>query len=134
MTNQRKDHNIWSAVSYDDAHAARAWLRELGFEDGILVPNDPNQPEGAIMHSEMLWPEGGRVMVHSGAEKEPEFAMPRGSGRVYVVVDDPDAVYARAQKLGARMVRELEDTDYGSRGFSIADPEGNTWSFGTYAG
>jgi uncharacterized glyoxalase superfamily protein PhnB len=28
----------------------------------------------------------------------------------------------------------MEDTDYGSRGFSIADEEGNRWSFGTYAG
>ena len=121
-------------MSYDDAHAARAWLRELGFEDGILVPQNPDDPNGPIMHSEMLWPEGGRVMVHSGAEKAPEFAMARGSGRAYVVVDDPDAVYARAQQLAARIVRDLEDTDYGSRGFSIADAEGNTWSFGTYAG
>ena len=28
----------------------------------------------------------------------------------------------------------MEDTDYGSHGFSIADAEGNAWSFGTYAG
>jgi uncharacterized glyoxalase superfamily protein PhnB len=29
-------------------------------------------------------------------------------------------------------VRELIDTDYGSREFSVRDPEGNLWSFGTY--
>ncbi len=28
----------------------------------------------------------------------------------------------------------MEETDYGSRGFSVADVEGNRWSFGTYAG
>ena len=28
---------------------------------------------------------------------------------------------------------ELTDTDYGSRDFSVRDPEGNVWSFGTYA-
>jgi uncharacterized glyoxalase superfamily protein PhnB len=40
--------------------------------------------------------------------------------------------------LGAGVVmvgqhsRELEDTDYGSREYSVRDPEGNLWSFGTY--
>jgi len=29
---------------------------------------------------------------------------------------------------------ELNDTDYGSREFSVRDPEGNLWSFGTYRG
>jgi len=31
-------------------------------------------------------------------------------------------------------VRELHRTDYGSDEFALADPEGNLWSFGTYAG
>ena len=48
--------------------------------------------------------------------------------------DDPDAVWAKAEALGARVLRPMEDTDYGSRGFSIADAEGNSWSFGTYSG
>jgi len=29
-------------------------------------------------------------------------------------------------------VRDLQDTDYGSREYSVRDPEGNVWSFGTY--
>jgi uncharacterized glyoxalase superfamily protein PhnB len=48
--------------------------------------------------------------------------------------EDPAAVFARAQRLGATVLRPMEDADYGSRGFSIADAEGNTWSFGTCAG
>jgi uncharacterized glyoxalase superfamily protein PhnB len=28
----------------------------------------------------------------------------------------------------------MSETDYGSRGFSVKDAEGNRWSFGTYAG
>ena len=27
---------------------------------------------------------------------------------------------------------EITDADYGSRDFSVRDPEGNVWSFGTY--
>lgn len=126
----RPDHNIWVGISYDDPHAARAWLRELGFDDGLEVAGE--EP-GQVQHSEMLWPEGGRVMVHSRARGGP-FESRRGGSIVYVVCDDPDAVHARATRLGATFVRPLEETDYGSRGFSIEDVEGNSWSFGTYAG
>jgi uncharacterized glyoxalase superfamily protein PhnB len=37
-------------------------------------------------------------------------------------------------KSGATLVRELNDTDYGSHEFACRDPEGNLWSFGTYRG
>jgi uncharacterized glyoxalase superfamily protein PhnB len=127
----RTDHNIWTGLTYDDPIAARAWLAALGFEEGILVRDEQ---AGAVHHSEMLWPEGGRVMVSSRGKGDDTFSVPRGAGSVYVVVDDADAVYQRAKQLGAPMLREMENTDYGSRGFSIADAEGNRWSFGTYAG
>jgi uncharacterized glyoxalase superfamily protein PhnB len=119
-----------SAATYDDALAARAWLTTLGFTEGVLVAD----VEGTVQHSEMLWPEGGRVMVSSRGRADDTFAVARGAASVYVVVDDPDAVYARAQQLQAVVVRPMEETDFGSRGFSIKDPEGNRWSFGTYAG
>lgn len=48
------------------------------------------------------------------------------------MVDDPDAHHDRAQAAGARIVRELEDMEYGSREYSARDLEGNLWSFGTY--
>lgn len=127
----RTSHSIWPGISYDDPHAARAWLRRLGFEEGILVEDVSG---GVVTHSEMLWPEGGRVMVHSRGKEDETFGTPRGGASVYVVVDDPDAVHARAQELGATVLRPMETTDYGSRGFSISDVEGNRWSFGTYAG
>jgi uncharacterized glyoxalase superfamily protein PhnB len=48
------------------------------------------------------------------------------------VTPDPDPQYARSRAAGAKIVRELEDMPYGSREFSVRDPEGNLWSFGTY--
>ncbi|AKU18685.1 VOC family protein [Luteipulveratus mongoliensis] len=129
---ERKDSNIWPGLSYDDAIAARAWLKALGFEDGTLVQGDDGT---AVHHSEMLWPEGGRVMVSTrGTETGSDFDTTPGSGQIYVVTADPDAVWQRARELGAQVVRDLADSDYGSRGFSIKDTEGNRWSFGTYAG
>ena len=50
----------------------------------------------------------------------------------YVVVPDADAHHARAVAAGARVVRALADEDYGGRGYSCRDPEGQMWSFGTY--
>ena len=129
--NPRKDVNIWPGITANDALALRDWLTRLGFEPGILVEGDA---PGEVLHSEMLWPDGGRVMIHSNGKGDGTFDSPTGSTGVYVVVTDPDAVYARAQDLGATVVRDMAEEDYGSRGFSIADPEGNTWSFGTYAG
>ncbi|MDQ6716596.1 MAG: glyoxalase, partial [Actinomycetota bacterium] len=85
--------------------------------------------------SEMVWrPEGGRVMVHSRGKADDTFETVRGRANVYVVCDDPDAVLERATRVGATLTRPMEDSDYGSRGFSVADAEGNSWSFGTYAG
>ncbi|MDQ3053845.1 MAG: glyoxalase, partial [Actinomycetota bacterium] len=43
-------------------------------------------------------------------------------------------VYERAVAGGAEVAREMEEADYGSRGFTVRDPEGNLFSFGTYRG
>ncbi|MCU1447975.1 MAG: putative enzyme related to lactoylglutathione lyase, partial [Acidimicrobiales bacterium] len=40
----------------------------------------------------------------------------------------------RATKAGAEIVLPIKDEDYGSRGFTARDPEGNLWTFGTYRG
>ena len=57
-----------------------------------------------------------------------------GNDCVYVDCDDPDALFERAVARGAEVVRGLTDEDYGSRGFTVRDPEGNLWSFGTFDG
>ncbi|WP_132992833.1 VOC family protein [Gordonia zhaorongruii] len=131
MNTTRKDMNIWAGITCDDPLAEREWLTALGFEPGILVEGDG---DGEVIHSEMLWPDGGRVMISSRSKADKTFSSPTGAGNLYVVVADPDAVHAKATQLGATLVRDMAEEDYGSRGFSIADPEGNTWSFGTYAG
>ena len=51
-----------------------------------------------------------------------------------MVTDDPDGLFVRATAAGGKVLRELHDTDYGSRDFAVLDPEGNHWSFGTYRG
>ena len=102
--------------------------------EGIVVPGGAGTPaEGEITHSELLWPEGGRVMVASTRAVDDHATGDRAC--LYVVTDHPDEVHARAVELGAEITRPLGDQNgYVSREFSMKDPDGNAWSFGTYGG
>ena len=74
-------------------------------------------------------------MLGSSSRTESSIAeLPAGTGSVYVVTDSPDELFARAEAAGATVIRGLTDQDYGSREFTVRDPEGVFWSFGTYAG
>lgn len=130
MVSGVRQQSIWASVVSDDAPALRDWLVALGFTEDLLIPG---QREGAIHHGQLDWPEGGRVMLSSTGER----ATPcrPGTCSLHVVTADPDAVWARAQAVGAVVVHELTDQhDYPSREFTVADPDGNHWTFATFAG
>ena len=126
---------VWPGLHYRDGQAALKFLTEgLGF---TLVVSYPGAAEGSIAHAELTWPFGGGIMMGSSdAKAEPdEFtALADRTQSVYLVHDDPDSLIGRAIGAGAVVVRGLEDSDYGSRGFTVKDPEGNLWSVGTYRG
>jgi uncharacterized glyoxalase superfamily protein PhnB len=123
----------WPTLSYRDAPAAIRFLVEaFGFKEHLVVPGEA---EGEVVHCEMVWPEGGGVMLGSTVRSVGEVeATAEGAGSVYVVTDRPDEIHAQCTARGAVEIRGLRDEDYGSRGFTVADPEGNRWSFGTYRG
>ena len=114
-------------LRYQDAKGVIDFLeRAFGFERKAVMEND----DGTIGHAELIHGRG-MVMIGSAGIGDPQFDTGRAS--IYVVVDDPDALFARATGAGAEVVMPLTDTDYGSRDFGVNDPEGNRWSFGTYA-
>ena len=120
---------FYPVLRYRDARAAIDWLCEaFGFERSVVHEG----PDGTIAHAE-LGLGAGRVMLGSARESAEPFTREPGQTVVYVVVDDPDAHHDRAKAAGARIVYELTDQDYGSRDYAAEDPEGNVWSFGTYA-
>ena len=132
MTDPAHLPHIFPGMRYADAPAAIAWLcRAFGFEQQFVVPG----PEGTIAHAQ-LKRGNGVVMLGSSSSGALDMKTPKEAGAVtsaiYVYVDDVDAAYAQAKEAGAEMVRELDDTDYGSREFCCKDPEGFAWSFGTY--
>ena len=124
--------SIVPCLSYRDAPAAIAWLKQaFGFTEVMVVPG----PDDTIAHAQLAF-DGGMVMVGSIRDDELQMRTPCDLGgitqSIYIVVEDTDAHYARAVEAGAEIVRELEDTPYGSRDYSARDPEGHLWNFGTY--
>ena len=134
-TEQKIVVGVWPTLVYRDGQAALKFLTEgLGFTQICLYAGDT---EGSIAHSELAWPPGGGVMVSSvGRQREQDdFSwLAEHPQSVYLVHDDPDRLLARAIAAGAVVVRGLRDEDYGSRGFTVKDQEGNLWSVGTYRG
>jgi uncharacterized glyoxalase superfamily protein PhnB len=122
--------SIWASVVSEDALALRDWLLTLGFAQDLLIPGES---EGSIHHCQLDWPEGGRVLVSSTDERSTPCRP--GTSSLHVVCSDPDAVMARALELGTMVVHPVVDqTDYPSRDFTVADPDGNHWTFATFAG
>lgn len=128
-TSGNRQQGIWANVVSTDASALRAWLLDLGFTEDLMIPGDGE----AIHHCQLDWPEGGRVLLSSTGER-PTPCLP-GAAWLHVVTADPDTVFARARARGDVIVHDLTDqTDYTSRDFTVADPEGNYWTFATFAG
>lgn len=125
---------VWPALTFRDAKAMSKFLVEaFGFQETAMYTREDDP--SIVVHAELRWPLGGGVMFGSACKDESEFGkrVP-GNDSTYVVCEDPDALLERATAAGAEVLRGLRDEDYGSRGFTVRDPEGNLWSFGTYWG
>jgi uncharacterized glyoxalase superfamily protein PhnB len=123
------------ALRYTNAPAAIDWLCDvLGFTRHAVFEGK----NGTIEHAELSL---GNGMIMLGSAKDDEhgrrFKSPSEVGGMetqsaYIFVPDADAVHARAVAAGADIIRHIQDTPYGSREFALRDPEGHSWSVGTY--
>lgn len=123
--------DIIPALAYRDAPAAIRWLaRAFGFRERLVVPG----PDGRIEHAEMSLGDGVIMLGSAKAERSwmSPLDLPASNQAVFVYVEDVDAHHERAKAEGAEIIQPLEDTSYGSRGYSARDPEGHQWTFGTY--
>jgi uncharacterized glyoxalase superfamily protein PhnB len=131
-----KEPTVFHSLSYDDAPAAVAFLTTaFGFvENGVYTdPDDPTK----VLHAQLDWPPGGGIMLGSSRRGDDTWVDSTGRSQCYCVTEtdeDVDALYDRAMAAGATSVRPPEDQDYGGRGCTLRDPEGNQWSFGSYRG
>jgi uncharacterized glyoxalase superfamily protein PhnB len=128
-------HAIIPTFRYDDAHAAITFLCDaFGFERHVVYPDE----DGGVAHAQLTL---GGAMIMLGTTRDDAFGQHqrppsqlggKNSSSLYIVVADADAAWDRARAAHARVVMPLEDWDHGGRGFTVADPEGVLWSFGTF--
>jgi uncharacterized glyoxalase superfamily protein PhnB len=118
--------NVFPSFRYRDAAGAIAWLVDVrGFE----VRAVHEAADGSVAHAELSH---GSGLIMLGTDRDDAFGGRVGGGFTYIAVEGVDGLYERAVAKGADVLKEITDTDYGSRDFSVRDPEGNVWSFGTY--
>jgi PhnB protein len=122
---------IWAGAFYEDALGAIRFLVDtFGFQEQLVV----TAADGTtVVHSQLRWPEGGVVQVGT-YDPTNVFTHAPGQQSLYVVTADPDVVWQRCRELGLEVIREPHAPDHDPAGlsFSLRDPEGNIWSFGTY--
>jgi uncharacterized glyoxalase superfamily protein PhnB len=120
--------NLSPVFRYTDAPAAMDWLvRAFGF----TIRSDHRTPDGGVAHADLLFGSNS-IGVSSASMSPPGSPWARVRQGLYVCVSDPDAAHDRAVAAGAEIVSPLEDHDYGSRDFTLRDPGGHLWAFGTY--
>ena len=123
-------------LAYRDCPAGIDWLiNVLGFTRHAVVPDEA----GDIMHAELRF--GSTFLMLGSSKKDGRdwLGAPISPTTLAIFAGERaavDAIHARVQKDGARMVRELSYTSYGehggSYGFTCLDAEDNRWSIGTY--
>lgn len=118
----------WQTLSFRDTEAMTTWLRAVGFTEHATYRDE--QDPAVVVHAEWLWPGGGGIMF--GTARPGTVLEGTGPSAAYLVTDDPDRAFTAAVDAGGTVVREMVDQDYGGRGGSVLDPEGNHWSFGSY--
>jgi len=121
---------VFPGLRYRDPAAAIDWLgKAFGLTEHFVARGD----DGTIHHAELAWGDSFVMLGAHSDGSDGRLALPSGQGQLYLVVapDEIDAHYERAVAAGAQVVRKLEDLGY-DRGYTVTDPEGNSWSFGSY--
>jgi uncharacterized glyoxalase superfamily protein PhnB len=120
---------FYPAVLYRDADAGMKWLEDVL---GCERREEHRDDDGNVIHAELIF-RGVIVMVGTaGVGREPFRSLPAVGRLLYCGIDDVDALHKRVRAAGGDIALEITDTDYGSRDFTVRDPEGNLWAFGTY--
>jgi uncharacterized glyoxalase superfamily protein PhnB len=128
---------IIPSTRYKDAPGAIEWLcRVFGFAKHAVYEG----PNGTIAHAELTLG-GGLFMLGSESNGHEAYtrtmvSLEETGGRETValclIVEDCDAVYARAMEAGAAIVDPLREPGHGGKSFACRDVEGHVWWVGSY--
>ncbi len=131
-------HEIIPNLRYTDAPRAIDFLcAAFGFERKAVYLN---QSDPAVVdHAQLVWSDR-MIMISSVTDSEYARAASMttaakaggATASLYLTIEDVDAHAERARAAGATIILEPMKQDYGGRGYSASDSEGNAWSFGSY--
>ena len=131
-------HEIIPNLRYHDAPRAIEFLcAAFGFERRAVYLSETDTT--LVQHAQLTWADR-MVMIYSVSDTEYARAartrtVAEAGGPtigLYMIVEDVDAHAERARAAGAEIMLAPKDQEYGGRGYSARDPEGNVWSFGSY--
>ena len=92
----------------------------LAIGDSLLMLSDEFS-EHSREHASEGWPRSPKTLRGS-------------SGSLYVYVSDAEAVFARAEAEGVRVISPVRDREWGDHVGSFEDPFGHIWNVATYVG
>ena len=105
----------------------------FGAKERMRMPGPPGQPD-SIGHAEIEI--GDSVIMLSDEFPDMGSKGPSHYGGspvgLSVYVEDVDAAFERAVKLGAKVLRPVENQFYGDRSGQFEDPFGHTWYVATH--
>jgi lactoylglutathione lyase len=126
VTVKRLTPNLYT----DDVESAvKFWVERMDFEITVEVPE-----EGGIAFAAL---QSGNIELMYGSyaslDREPGVAgsYQRGTGFLFIEVDDLDAVHAAMQ--GVPIVLPVHKTFYGATEFTVKDPAGHLITFAHFA-
>ena len=114
-------HNIEESVGW--------YCATLGFETRYVhegEDEDEDEDEDEAANYAILQRESADL--HLILDEPPPYEQPwtqAGTGYLYLIVRDVDAVYDELKSRGAKITRGLQTENWGARGFNLADPSGN---------
>jgi PhnB protein len=118
----------------DASRSLNFYQAAFGFKvTGQVMRNDA----GAVMHAGMRL--GDAALMFSPQNPSNDMRPPASSGApdsltLYVYVPDVDALAARAERAGARVLQRPADQFWGDRIAVFRDPDGYHWTFATNVG
>jgi PhnB protein len=113
-------------LTVDGADAASAWY---GNALGARERNRITLPRGKLIHVELRFGDLSVMLADEFPDLNSFGPRHLGGtyGAIYLHVDDVDAMWERALRAGATVVRPLADAFWGEREGQVLDPFGHRW-------
>lgn len=126
---------LFATFKFHDAQRAIGLLKAMGFTQSALYTDDSDP--AVVHHAEFAWRDRGGIMFGSTGAGGAELDRLAGQGTCYCVTETDqqvDAIHAAALAAGATSLNAPYGPDQGGRECAVTDPEGNIFTFGSYAG